>query len=101
MKQYRVKKSVLEQAERMANKWEARAQAFYQGWEPGEGGIATVGYCKTEDEAESCQRQAEIIRNTLLEVTGPVFAPVASWNVIAILSNAAVERDILDANLHK
>jgi signal transduction histidine kinase len=89
----------MEQAERMAEKWEARSEAFWQEWQPNEGGYATSGYCKTVEDAEKCEKQAEEIREALANVTGSVYTPIASWAIIEILKDAAASRNVLDVNI--
>lgn len=96
-KEYRVSKQVMEQAERMANKWQARADAFYQDWAVGEGGYTSAGYCKTIEEAERCEDQAEKIQEALSQVQGSV----TTWNVVTILKSAASSRDMLDEEVGK
>lgn len=96
MKVYRVSKQVLEQAERMAEKWTARAEAFWQDWQPGEGGYTSAGYCETSEDAEKCEERAERIREALAQISGSAYAPVAPWPAIEVLKAAAADRDVLD-----
>lgn len=102
MKLYRVSRQVLEQAERMAAKWEARSEAWWnkqsggsdEGW-----GYATADYCKTLEDAETCESRAGKIHQALAQVSGPAHAPVAPWPVIETLKAAAVDRDTLDMGM--
>ncbi|AFL99546.1 hypothetical protein Desde_1114 [Desulfitobacterium dehalogenans ATCC 51507] len=102
MKLYRISRQVLEQAERMAAKWEARSEAWWnkqsggsdEGW-----GYSTADYCKTLEEAEACESRAEEIHQALAQVTGSAYTPVAPWSVIETLKAAAVDRDVLDMSM--
>ena len=80
-----------EQAERMAAKWEARAEAFYAG---GDGwGVDTADYCKTPEEADQAQERAEKINiaiNSLVSGGG-------TWADVQMIQSAVSERDGLDA----
>ena len=82
-----------EQAERMAEKWDARAEAFYAG---GEGwGQDTAGYYKTPEEADGAIDQAQKIRdaiNSLLSGGG-------KWADVQIVRAAVSNRDELDAQI--
>ena len=102
MKLYRISRQVLEQAERMAAKWEARAEAFWnkesggsnEGW-----GYTTADYCRTIEDAEKCQERAEKIHGALAQVCGSSNSQVAPWPVIEVLKAAATERDVLDVGV--
>ena len=97
-KLYHVGRHVIEQAERMQAKLEARVEAFYAGDTDG-WGFSTAGYCQTEADTERCQNRAEEIGQALARVTGSAASPVAPWAVIETLKAAAQERDGLDAGV--
>jgi len=82
-----------EQAERMAEKWEARGEAFYTG---GDGwGLDTADYCKTPEEADGAKNHAEKIRdaiNILLSGNG-------TWDDVQVIRDAVSSRDELDAQI--
>ena len=82
-----------EQAERMAEKWEARSEAFYDG---GDGwGVDTAGFCKNEDEADKAVQTAANIRisiNNLLNGNG-------AWSDVEVIRQAVLARDELDAQV--
>lgn len=83
----------LERAERMADKWNARAEAYWYG---GDGqGIRTSGYCKTDEDAETAGRLADRIRKTAAKAS----YGTASKSELALLRWAIDERSRLDALL--
>ena len=80
-----------EQAERMAAKWEARAEAFYIG---GDGwGAGTAGYCKTPEDAERAEGRAQSIHTAINALLGGS----GTWADVQVIRQAVSERDGLDA----
>lgn len=83
----------LEQAERMAAKWEARAEEYWyggEGWGPG-----TEGYCKNDDDAHRAHTAASYITEALAKVA----AGRADEAAVRIIKAAASARDRLDARI--
>jgi hypothetical protein len=80
-----------EQAERMAAKWEARAQEFYYG---GSGwGVGTAGYCKTIEDADHAEQMAERIHKAIARL----MAGCGVWADVQVIQAAVEGRDTLDA----
>lgn len=82
-----------EQAERMAAKWEARAEAFYtdgEGW-----GLDTAGYCKTMEQADQAQTKAMEIYESIARLS----SGCGEWPDVQIIRAAVAGRDELDAGL--
>ena len=82
-----------EQAERMAAKWEARAEAFYAG---GEGwGFDTAGYCKSPEEAEQAEGRAASIHHAI----DSLMSGNGAWADVLVIQQAVSDRDELDAQV--
>jgi len=82
-----------EQAERMAEKWEARSEAFYAG---GDGwGVDTVEYCKTPEEADKAVETAEKIRTSINNLS----SGNGAWPDVQVIRQAVSARDELDAQV--
>jgi hypothetical protein len=87
-----------EQAERMAAKWEARAEAFWnqeqggsnEGW-----GYTTAGYCKTVEDAERAEQNAQCIHEAIARLT----SGCGTWEDVKVIQSAVAGRDALDAGL--
>jgi len=83
-----------EQAERMAAKWEARAEAFYSGDAEG-WGFDTAGYCKTIEDAEYAEQMAERIHKAIARLTNGC----GIWADVQAIQAAVEGRDALDAGI--
>lgn len=82
-----------EQAERMAEKWMARAEAF---WTGGEGwGFGTADFCKTADDANRAEENAEKIHLAINRLT----SGCGNWPDVQIIRTAVAGRDELDAGV--
>jgi hypothetical protein len=87
-----------EQAERMAAKWGARAEAFWnqeQGGSNDEWGYGTAEYCKTAKDAEQAEACAERIHDAIARLT----SGCGTWDDIKIIQMAVAARDALDAGV--
>lgn len=92
-RKYYITERQREQAERMAAKWEARAEAFYVG---GEGwGLDTAGYCKTPEEAEKAEGRAASIHHAI----DSLMSGYGTWADVQIIQEAVSGRDELDAQV--
>ena len=83
-----------EQAERMAEKWKARAEAFFSGQNDG-WGFETAGYCKTVEEAEEAEKKAERIESAI----NALMSGCGTWDDVKAIQAAVSERDGLDAGV--
>ena len=83
-----------EQAERMAEKWKARAEAFFsesnEGW-----GFGVAGYCKTLEQAEKAEKMAERIE----EAISALMNGCGTWDDVKVIQTAVSERDGLDSGV--
>lgn len=80
-----------EQAERMAEKWTARSEAFYsdnEGW-----GTDTAGFCKTPEEAEQALETSIGIRTSIEALANGN----GTWADVQVIRQAVSDRDALDA----
>ena len=82
-----------EQAERMAEKWEARSEAFYAGGDSW--GTDTAGYCKTPEEADKAVETAANIRTSINNLLGGS----GTWADVQVIRQAVSGRDELDAQV--
>ena len=79
-----------EQAERMAEKWQARVEAYYAG---GDGwGADTVGYIKTNEEADKAIEIAAKIRTSIDNLS----SGNGEWRDVQTVRKAVADRDALD-----
>jgi stage V sporulation protein G len=93
---YRLSERQKEQAERMAEKWAARAEAFWSaalgesqdGW-----GIDTAGYCKTPEDAEKAEQNARRIQDSISRLS----YGEGTIDDVKIINAAVAGRDELDA----
>jgi hypothetical protein len=77
----------------MAEKWDARGEAFYAG---GDGwGFDTANYCKTPDEAQQAHERAKTIRDAV----GSLLSGSGVWADVKIIREAVSDRDELDAQV--
>lgn len=94
MKHYSISGIDREQAERMAAKWAARAEAFYdpnpEGW-----GVGTAGYCKTDEEAEA----ALCLADSLNQAISGLVSGRGTWEDLQLVKRAVADRDGLDAGI--
>ncbi|MFD0587784.1 hypothetical protein ACFQZE_07200 [Paenibacillus sp. GCM10027627] len=83
-----------EQAERMAAKWEARAEAFYsndEGW-----GYTTKNFCKTVEDADKAESYAKCIYQAITNLQNGV----GVWADVQVIQTAVSQRDALDNGLN-
>lgn len=94
MKKFFITYRQREQAERMAAKWEARAEAFYSGDSEG-WGFGTAGYCKTVEDAECAECMADRIKEAIYAL----LSGHGTWEDVKVIQAAVAGRDALDAGV--